>query len=783
MILKICERSTECHRLFGLDNVFHVSLIVLFVAVGLLSATLILLFFSIAMARQAERRRNVLRWEGKGSAVLPRSTLADDEFHCFVSHQWDCAQDLAKAMKEEMMAAVPGLRVWLDVDDGIASRNTPSQRPSSPSKLAKDASQSLSQKFRTQVGKNDALVAILAGAQVEGKPSSTYLLSPYCRLELTEAIEAKKEIVFVLETAPEHGGIPFEAHLDAVAGLEDTRIKELLEEHHKQGLIVPWYRVKAYQQLSLRLVLQRIIWATHPSAEMIWANARHAPPMYLPTEPARDEITAFPPPTGATVFHVYVSPNNPGAEQITARVGSFLAERGHQLIVTNDPAKADKAAYFLLYLHHHTWTSGNPRRAELEAECREALRRIREEKKGEKKVSQQRRCQLLLVHERRTNNGQQPATFAAIMKATPEEFCKTRGQGGLYDTLAFDYCGDQHEDTSILLILKKIYPMLQERLGWYARLLLSRRKKVHPSTAPHEIQAKHVHTVFSTAGGSDDEPSPSSGCRKLTIDASASVPDPDAHSAALAGGGALAEMKEQLEAVTSSCACLRTEMAEMKAQVLRSEWRDSSDAATSASASTSTPSRAVGCASRAPTAEIPTSLSEQSMGQPVCFNAHQREAAQGVADRLRFKKQHSAKALASEFAKELQFREHVARFAAGGFDVTVDRGRPERHITKECEEIEVDGRRRESVVNAVASDAEKFTRRGAASPQGSLYRARRLPPLDIETASMKFRASRLRPGTTSRFALSLVIPHRVAPSLDEGAPAAAAPTRVGERKR
>ena len=75
--------------------------------------------------------------------------------------------------------------------------------------------QSLSAKFKTQVANNDALVAILAGEQIslDGTPRSTYLLSPYCQLELSEAISAGKEIIFVLETAPEHGGVPFETHL------------------------------------------------------------------------------------------------------------------------------------------------------------------------------------------------------------------------------------------------------------------------------------------------------------------------------------------------------------------------------------------------------------------------------------------------------------------------------------------------------------------------------------------------------------------------------------------
>ena len=38
---------------------------------------------------------------------------------------------------------------------------------------------------------------------------------------MSQAIEAKKEIIFVLETAPEHGGVPFKTHVEVAATLKD----------------------------------------------------------------------------------------------------------------------------------------------------------------------------------------------------------------------------------------------------------------------------------------------------------------------------------------------------------------------------------------------------------------------------------------------------------------------------------------------------------------------------------------------------------------------------------
>ena len=88
IVLKICEEVDECHRHFGLDSAFDISLVVLLASLGLLASMLLLLSWSLVTVRRAERERNVLRWSDDESQVEPRR-LSQDKFHCFISA--DCA--------------------------------------------------------------------------------------------------------------------------------------------------------------------------------------------------------------------------------------------------------------------------------------------------------------------------------------------------------------------------------------------------------------------------------------------------------------------------------------------------------------------------------------------------------------------------------------------------------------------------------------------------------------------------------------------------------------------
>ena len=69
---------------------------------------------------QLRRHNNLplLRWTNDRSVVVPRALEPPVRFHAFLSHSWSTGQDQARSLKELLKALVPGLDLFLDVDDG-----------------------------------------------------------------------------------------------------------------------------------------------------------------------------------------------------------------------------------------------------------------------------------------------------------------------------------------------------------------------------------------------------------------------------------------------------------------------------------------------------------------------------------------------------------------------------------------------------------------------------------------------------------------------------------------
>ena len=165
----------------------------------------------------------VAQWAADGSPATAGEPLG--QYHCFVSHQWGSGQDQARALKSSLTALVPDLRCFLDVDD-----------------LSDLGS------LEALVDASDVAICFLSGStRADGTERSDYMLSDNCLRELRAAIEKKKRMIFVRETDPQHGGVAMDVHRRDCP----EELRHVLDEHS----IVPWYRVKAYFLVSLRLIL------------------------------------------------------------------------------------------------------------------------------------------------------------------------------------------------------------------------------------------------------------------------------------------------------------------------------------------------------------------------------------------------------------------------------------------------------------------------------------------------------------------------------------------------
>ena len=206
--------------------------------------------------------------------------------------------------------------------------------------------------------------------------------------ELRCGVDEGMPIVFLLETDISHGGVPLETHVrEARASKEcDDRLVEVLLQHRDSGQIVPWYRVRPLQDVSLRLILQVILEKDRRQLSEMFRHDK----VYISSEVLRQPVKLRPPQHGGKRFHVYVSENNPAACELVAQLaaelqgapsssGRYQRSAQPELCYTTSRSEADAALHFLLVLNRETWSDkANPRRKELEEEVRDVIRARRQ---------------------------------------------------------------------------------------------------------------------------------------------------------------------------------------------------------------------------------------------------------------------------------------------------------------------------------------------------------------------------------------------------------------------
>ena len=151
------------------------------------------------------------------------------------------------------------------------------------------------------------MLVFLTGSTRGGVDRSDYFSSANCCREFRCAVEHSKPMVFIEETDPQHGHVPLDVHKRACP--------EELRHAFNQALVVPWYRVKAFQNESLRLIIQRVLQRPGSANGRVDQDSIYIHDPLMPTK----LVLADPSGNG---FHVYTSPNNAGA----AAVAELLVE-------------------------------------------------------------------------------------------------------------------------------------------------------------------------------------------------------------------------------------------------------------------------------------------------------------------------------------------------------------------------------------------------------------------------------------------------------------------------
>jgi hypothetical protein len=300
---------------------------------------------------------------------------------------------------------VPGIRVFLDVDD------------------LRDIG-----KLEEYIDASDAIIVFLAGSfATGGLEKSDYFRSANCVREFRQAVLTRKPIVQVLETDPQHGGVALATHRDACP--------EDLKAAFDAMPVVPWYRVREFQLVSLRLILRGSL-QERPDDSIMF-------PVVLPRPPS---------------CRLYVSPHNEGA----STVADMLAKKaeGALTVTSEDPELCER---FLLLLDGN----GMQGNAKLHAEI-EAVLRLREGQPSP----------LLLVHEQRAEpkGAAVPFDFFFESKDGTPVTPQVLRELGIYKELAVPLYDGEHTEASLQKLFTALNRPVGADAGWAPETPTARRR-------------------------------------------------------------------------------------------------------------------------------------------------------------------------------------------------------------------------------------------------------------------------------------------------------------------
>jgi len=270
------------------------------VAVGMIASIVGALALSLIMAvRQLLAASRLPIMKLKETKALPELSLAvGGVWHLFLSHIWGSGQDQCATIKRQLCLLMPGVSIFLDVDD------------------LKDIAA-----LETYVDQTAVIMIFV---------SRGYFKSGNCLREARCTVEKKKPITLVHDSA---------VYLKSYMPLEEIKANEcppeLLGPVFDGREVIPWQRIKEFQQVSLKLLAEQVL------------RGCPAPPedtrIYIQGELPLQKKTL------AAQVRLYVSPNNPGAAAVADDLRKGMA---NAFELTSNAASA---THFLLYLNDQTY--------------------------------------------------------------------------------------------------------------------------------------------------------------------------------------------------------------------------------------------------------------------------------------------------------------------------------------------------------------------------------------------------------------------------------------------
>jgi len=367
-------------------------------------------------ARIMRKNKNLLdrrlRRESDGAMVSVPPLEAPYRFHIFLSHVWNQGQDVMRILKLRLCELIPGLSVFLDVDD-LEEGNGANALDSS------------------------SLVVIFA--------TTLYFDSISCMRELLRAAYLRRPCIVLLESDPHRGGLGMEDVRERLKmGYESilkegtilraemdqwgfsTSPSELYEFIFKYSPLV-WGRLGPYQDMTLRLIAEEVLSLQKPT--------------YVLGELATQYPTLPPPRRGE--YHLFCSASNLDAGKLLDELVSelHLDEFRWSSEIKDLPA----CAFMLIYLTAQTWTSG-------EASTKFAIEVERALELG---------THVILAYEAPPQVWGRPNTisFEDLRDVTPNSLL----QAGIYQKIATPLWGGTYRRCSLVMLASRLFKAMSLR--------------------------------------------------------------------------------------------------------------------------------------------------------------------------------------------------------------------------------------------------------------------------------------------------------------------------------
>ena len=414
---------------FGFESALPLAAVIFGFNLSVLAVTL-----AIAVATYRGQSARWLRLTSTGEAVQV-SAIGAEGYHVFLSHAWISGQDQMRVVKQRLLEMLPGVRVFLDVDDLQGKQGTGATFVAASSTVLVGCSHGY---FGGNHPASKPCIAELLTAIALGKPLIALIEvedkhQPLTRAQLRAQMAALDAPQRTAADGQEHRSMYAQWNLlgqlvEAFGPAPHTPpVGEQMYGRVFAHEPIEWNRLGSYQDVSLRLIAERLI------------GEEYAGKTYLPGELREMPSRRMPSPSAGRRFHVCCSRHNRGALELMREIESSL---GLRLQLTSDIGDAAVSERFLVYLNASTW------RAEPAAFTRDV------------EAAMEAGARVLLVHEAPGMDDPEvrgALPFANLLAVTPPHLLRPpNGQPGIYRMIAIALKAGAWRKASHILVAREL---------------------------------------------------------------------------------------------------------------------------------------------------------------------------------------------------------------------------------------------------------------------------------------------------------------------------------------